>query len=226
MTVNVLCLRHGGTHLTLDLVKSLTSENVGDVLKAPGSYKIMPSDKMVISWRNPRDLIVSKLRHDLRRVETRKKKTPYLRRHGVDAKLFATLRGDYGPERMSLARDKAVNFLMEVDVTRTGNDLVPGFSHRIPYMMSLLDIARQWANVDGFKLPFEAISNPDEGELLTDNLAEYLGCGGGAEEYRKIYGTGPTFNKQKSDWREWFGRSANSTFERLNGNKTARMMGY
>ena len=228
MAVNVLCLRHGGTHLTLDLVKRLARERVVDVLKQPDNYseQILPSDKMIISWRDPRNLIVSKLRHDLKRFETKKKKTPYLRRHGVSAELLAAIRGDCGAEQMKRSRDKLVHFMMVADVTRMGNYRDSRFPQRVFFIKYLLEVAQKWSRIDGFMLPFEAISDPSKGELLSDALAEYLGGNGGAAQYRKIYGMGLTFNKQNSDWREWFGDAANLTFEQFGGNRLVKMLGY
>ena len=226
MTVYVLCPRHGGTHLTLSLVERLANERVVEVLKQPDQVRILPSDKVVISWRDPRNLIVSKLRHDLARFETRKKRTPYLRRHGVDAEILAAIRGDYGLKKRKIARDKAINFLMLFDTTRSAHHSVSARPYRLFLMRYLAAVAKQWARIDGFKMPFEEITNRKSGEQRADDLAEYLGSEGGAEQYAQIYGTGPTFNKTGSDWREWFGEAAMLSFKRRDGDRIVRMFGY
>ncbi len=83
--IHVVCFRHGGTHLVVRLVRKLCSYHaVNDVLKNTSRQYLIyserrwgsvvefqpPAGKKIICWRDPRDLIVSKIRH------TRKTKRP------------------------------------------------------------------------------------------------------------------------------------------------------
>ncbi len=69
MLTNVLIFHHGGTHLTLRLIRKLTKGKVTDVVKLrqPPENKVSKG-RFVISWRDPRNVIVSKIRYDRRRA--------------------------------------------------------------------------------------------------------------------------------------------------------------
>jgi len=151
-----------------------------------------PDGKIIICWRDPRDLIISKIR------QKRKKKGA-----NKNIRKEATLLG-------FLRRDRAVH----------PDDIGGG------HIEQMLRVARRWENVKALRIPFEVIADPETGPELADEIAEYIGVDGGADFYREIYGEGRTFNKRKTDWREWFGKKTLAIFEAKGGRELVERLGY
>ncbi len=198
MLTNVLVFRHGGTHLTLPLIRKLTKGKITDIIKLRQSPEGKVSKgRFVISWRDPRNVIVSKIRYD--RLRRRK---------------------------LALQdKDEAVcNLLLRTMISKRWADSVgnPGIS----WMGMLQRVSRRWADVDGFWMPFEIITDSAKGEALADRLAEYLGGVDGARQWNRIYGTGKSFTGEPSDWREWFGKPACRLFKKQGGLEVLERLGY
>ncbi len=200
-TVSVVCFRHGGTHLIFPLARRLNrGVGINDVLKRRRQlvYRnnawrfIPPEGRKIICWRDPRNLIVSKIRH------TRKRK------------------------RLNIAveKSKAVRkFLWEDRV------VYPDASG-IGHIEQLLRTARRWEPVEGLRVPFEVLTDPETGPAAADEIAEYLRSSGGAEWYRQIYGHGKTYNSEKSDWRDWFCEESLAAFKAKGGEELVELLGY
>jgi len=207
--VNVVCFRHGGTHLLFPLIRNLCGyhEALNDVLKINTRRRFMyanpsrgirlefrpPKGKIIICWRDPRNLIVSKIRHGRKKAKYRNKR----------------IRKDAALQK-SMSKDRAVS----------PDDFGGG------HIQQMLRVARRWENVKALRIPFEVITNPETGPESADEIAGYLGVDGGVENYRKIYGTGRTFNKTKTDWREWCGKKTLAIFEDKGGRELVERLGY
>ncbi len=210
--VHVVCFRHGGTHLLFPLIRNLcgyyhgsVSFALNDVLKTSarrnyryakkyrGSRFIPPDGKIIICWRDPRDLIVSKIRHGRQKAKYRNKRK---------------------------TKDALLQVFLRKDRTLHPDDFGGG------HIEQMLRVARRWENVKALRIPFEVIADPETGPEAADKIAGYLGVDGGAENYSKIYGAGRTFNKTKSDWREWFGKKTLATFEAKGGRELVKRLGY
>lgn len=64
---SIFCFRHGGTHLIKPLVKRLVKLPTVDLDKLPDSTTHEPLGPVVVSFRDPRNIMVAAIKWDLRR---------------------------------------------------------------------------------------------------------------------------------------------------------------